>query len=84
MAKKKNKKSSSKPKPAPASAAPKAPEPPPPPPPAADGASPLSSVGAMVIWAAAAIAAGVAIFLFYEFVMLEFGPAGFESACGEG
>jgi len=84
MAKKKNKKSSSKPKPAPASAAPKAPEPPPPPPPAADGASPLSSVGAMVIWAAAAIGGGVAIFLFYEFVMLEFGPAGFESACGEG
>jgi protein-disulfide isomerase/peroxiredoxin/uncharacterized membrane protein len=49
----------------------------------ADGASLGLVVG---IWASLAVAAAVGAYLFWTFVQIEYGPAGFESACnwGEG
>ena len=57
---------------------PKSPPPAEPPPPAGP---PLPKASAIVIWTLLAVATGAAGYLFYSFTMLEFGPAGFESAC---
>ena len=82
MAKKK-KNTQSKPPAPPATPLPAAP-PASPPPSSGSGSPPLSSGGAIAIWIATAVASAAAMYLFYEFVMLEFGPAGFESGCNYG
>ncbi len=87
MAKKKNKSNKSRkqtPAKAPTPAAPTEAAPEPAESPAAgapDAAPPLHPYAAMVIWAFLAVATVAAGYLFYAFTMLEFGPAGFESAC---
>jgi protein-disulfide isomerase/peroxiredoxin/uncharacterized membrane protein len=80
MASKKSKKSKSKSKPAaPAQQAAKPPPPNPGPNPTTSGG--LSLTFAVAMWAGLAMAAAAAAYLLWAFVQLEYGPAGFESAC---
>jgi len=53
----------------------------PPAPPAGAAAPPLGRASAIAIWVMLTAASCAAAYLFYSFTMIEFGPAGFESAC---